>query len=135
VKHHEDWPLRRFVLCGSCGKPLTPGWVKNSKRQPYRFYFCAQKRCRAVRARKENIVRDWVNLLAMMQPTVEGVKQGAKMAAAGRQHRKGRAEQEQRQLTTRLSEQHALNKQTIEARVKGKISDEDFATMKARDSC
>jgi hypothetical protein len=31
----------------------------------------------------------------------------------------------------RLTAQHTLNKQTIEARVKGKISDEDFATMKA----
>jgi site-specific DNA recombinase len=131
VKHHEDWPLRRFVLCGSCGKPLTSGWVKNSKAQPYGFYFCAQKGCRAVSARKEDIEQDWLNLLAMMQPTMEGVNQVAEAAAASWQHRRVRAEEEQRQLNTRLIEQHALNKQTIEARVKGKISDEDFATMKA----
>ncbi len=55
VKRHEDWPLRRFVLCGSCGKPLTSGWVKNSKGQPYGFYFCVTKGCRAVSVRKE----DW----------------------------------------------------------------------------
>ena len=42
----------------------------------------------------------------------------------------GRAEEERRQLTARLAEQNALNKKSIEARVKGKISDEDFATMK-----
>ncbi len=131
VKHHEDWPLRRFVLCGSCGKPLTSGWVKNSKGQPYGFYFCAQKGCRAISARKEDIESDWLNLLGMMQPTMEGVNQVAEAAAAGWQHRKVRAEEEQRQLNTRLIEQHALNKQTIEARVKGKISDEDFSTMKA----
>jgi site-specific DNA recombinase len=131
VKHHEDWPLRRFVLCGSCGKALTSGWVKNSKGKPYGFYFCVQKGCRAVSARKEAIERDWVNLLGMMQPTIEGVNQVAEMAAAGWQHRRVRAEEEQRQLTLRLTAQHDLNKQTIEARVKGKISDEDFATMKA----
>jgi site-specific DNA recombinase len=130
-KHHEDWPLRRFVLCGSCGKPLTSGWVKNSKGQPYGFYFCAQKGCRAVSARKEDIEQDWLNLLAMMQPTMEGVNQVAEAAAASWQHRRVRSEEEQRQLSTRLIEQHTLNKQTIEARVKGKISDEDFATMKA----
>jgi hypothetical protein len=109
------------------------GLAESLQRQagPYGFYFCVQKACRAVSARKENIERDWVNLLAMMQPTVEGVNQVAEMAAASCQHRKVRAEEEQRQLTTQLSEQHALNKQTIEARVKGKISDEDFATMKA----
>ena len=131
VKHHEDWPLRRFVLCGSCGRPLTSGWVKNSKGQPYGFYFCAQKGCRAVSARKEDIESDWLNLLGMMQPTMEGVNQVAEAAAAAWQHRRVRAEEEQRQLNTHLIEQHTLNKQTIEARVKGKISDEDFATMKA----
>ncbi len=62
---------------------------------------------------------------------MEGVNQVAEAAAAAWQHRKVRAEEEQRQLNTRLIEQHALNKQTIEARVKGKISDEDFSTMKA----
>ena len=67
----------------------------------------------------------------MMQPTMEGVNHVAEAAAASWQHRRVRAEEEQRQLSTRLIEQHALNKQTIEARVKGKISDEDFATMKA----
>ena len=51
----------------------------------------------------------------MMQPTIEGVNQVAEMAAAGWQHRKVRAEEEQRQLTLRLAAQHALNKQTIEA--------------------
>jgi len=131
AKKHEDWPLRRFVLCGSCGKPLTSGWVKNSKGKPYGFYFCAQKGCRAVSARKEDIEAHWVNLLGMMQPTADGVIQVAEMAAAGWQHRRVRAEEEQRQLNARLTEQHTLNKQTIEARVKGKISDEDFTTMKA----
>jgi hypothetical protein len=65
--------------------------------------------------------QDGVNLLAMMQPTVEGVNQVEETAAARWQHHLVRAEQERRQWSTRLSEQHALNKQTIEARVKGKI--------------
>ena len=68
----------------------------------------------------------------MMQPTtMEGVNQVAEAAAARCQHHKVHAEEERRQVSTRLIEQHTLNKQTIEARVKGKISDEDFATMKA----
>src|SRR5271163_1946499 len=92
VKRHEDWPLRRFVLCGACGKPLTSGWVKNSKGQSYGFYFCFGKGCRAVSVRKEDIEQHWVALLGMMQPTVDGINQVAEMAAAGWQHRKVRAE-------------------------------------------
>jgi hypothetical protein len=48
---HQDWPLRRFVLCGMYGKPLTSGWSKNSKGKRYGYYFCEEKGCRAVKGR------------------------------------------------------------------------------------
>ena len=66
----------------------------------------------------------------MMEPKEELLRRIPEMAAAAWEHRKGRAEEEQRQLTSRLADQQALNKKTIEARVQGSISDEDFATMK-----
>src|SRR5262249_20287223 len=130
VKHHEDWPLRRFVLCAHCGKPLTAGWVKNGKGQPYGFYFCAQKGCRAISLRKEYLEVAWTTLLRMTQPTEEYLRRLPELVETAWQQRKVQAEEERRQLTTRLAEQNALNKKAIEARVKGHISDEDFATMK-----
>ena len=130
VKHHEDWPLRRFVLCAACSKPLTAGWVKNKAGKPYGFYFCAQKGCRSVSVRKEFLEHGWLTLLQMTQPKEEYLRRLPELVEAAWEHRKVRAEEEQRQLTNRLAEQVALNKRTIEARVKGLISDEDFATMK-----
>src|SRR5882724_9537747 len=130
VKHHEDWPLRRFVLCASCGKPLTAGWVKNAAGKPYGFYFCAQKGCRSVSVRKEYLEHAWLTLLLMTQPREEYLRRLPELVEAAWQQRKASAEEERRQLTSRLTEQNALNKKSIEARVKGKISDEDFATMK-----
>ena len=130
VKHHEDWPLRRFVLCASCGKSLTAGWVKNAAGKPYGFYFCAQKGCRSVSVRKEFLEHGWLTLLQMTQPKEEYLRRLPELVEAAWEQRKARAEEEQRQLTARLAAQVALNQRTIEARVKGKISDEDFATMK-----
>jgi hypothetical protein len=66
----------------------------------------------------------------MTQPTEEYLQRLPELVATAWEQRKGQTEQEQRQLTTRLNEQHALNKQAIEARVKGQISDQDFATLK-----
>jgi hypothetical protein len=120
----------RFVLCGSCGKPLTSGWVKNGKANPYGYYFCVQKGCGASNVRKELLAAQWVALLGMMEPTGKLLNCVPQMVAAAWKYRKERAEEERRQLTTRLAEQKALHKQTIEARVKAKISDEDFSTMK-----
>jgi site-specific DNA recombinase len=129
-QQHDDWPLRRFVICDACGKRMTSGWVKNRLGKRYGFYFCEQKGCRANSVRKEALEREWVILLSMLEPQEELLRRVPEMAAAAWEHRKGRSEEEQRQLTSRLSDQQALNKKAIEARVQGSISDEDFATMK-----
>lgn len=129
-RQHEDWPLRRFVLCGSCSKPMTSGWVKNRAGKPYGYFFCEQKGCRSVSVRKEVIERDWLLLLGMMEPSAELLARCPEIAKATWNHRKERAEDEQRQLKTRLIEQQGLNKQAIAALVQGKISEEDFTVMK-----
>lgn len=129
AKHHEDWPLRRFVLCGSCDKPMTSGWVKNKQGKPYGYYFCA-KGCKGYTVKKDLMEAQWIALLGMLQPKDELLNAVPKIVAAAWKHRAERAEEERRQLTLRMNEQKALNQKTIEARVKGQISDEDFATMK-----
>jgi site-specific DNA recombinase len=129
VKHHDDWPLRRFVLCGSCDKPLTAGWVKNKQGKPYGYYFCVRG-CKGYTIKKSLLEAQWIALLGTLQPKEELLNAVPKMVAAAWKHRKERAEEERRQLTTLLNEQKALNQKTIEARVKGQIADEDFAIMK-----
>ncbi len=40
----EDFPLRGFVACGCCSKPLTAGWSKG-KTKSYPYYLCQNKKC------------------------------------------------------------------------------------------
>jgi hypothetical protein len=40
----EDFPLRGFVACGSCSKPLTAAWSKG-KYKSYPYYLCQNKKC------------------------------------------------------------------------------------------
>ena len=43
-KTHLDFPLRGFVACGDCEKPMTAAWSKGkTKHHPY--YRCAQRDC------------------------------------------------------------------------------------------
>ena len=129
-QQHEDWPLRRFVLCGACGKPLTSGWSKNSKGKRYGYYFCEEKGCRAVKGRKEVIESSWIGLLGMMEPTEDLLRRAPELAAKGWELRREHHENELRQLNTRLAAQQAMNMKAIEARVQGIISDEDFSKIK-----
>ncbi len=41
---NEDFPLRGFVACAGCSKPLTAAWSKG-KRKSYPYYLCHNKPC------------------------------------------------------------------------------------------
>ncbi|HEV2845261.1 MAG TPA: zinc ribbon domain-containing protein, partial [Thermoanaerobaculia bacterium] len=40
---NPDFPLRGFVTCGHCGKPLTGSWSQGKMRQRYAYYHCPPK--------------------------------------------------------------------------------------------
>lgn len=41
---HEDFPLRSFVLCATCRKPMTASWSSGSKSK-FAYYRCKTKEC------------------------------------------------------------------------------------------
>jgi len=74
LRSHPDFPLRHFVKCGCCGKPLTASWSKGRSKR-YGFYRCQNSKCDGgVRARKETLERDFVMFLETMQPKLEYIK-------------------------------------------------------------
>lgn len=50
----EDFPLRGFITCACCGKPLTACWSKG-RTQKYPYYLCKTKGCAEYR---KSIKRD-----------------------------------------------------------------------------
>ena len=49
ARNHADVPLRRFVTCSECGKPLTGAWSRGRAAR-YAYYECPG--CRQVRVSK-----------------------------------------------------------------------------------
>lgn len=43
-KQHPDFPLRHFVRCDRCHKPLTASWSKGRSKK-YAYYRCARAEC------------------------------------------------------------------------------------------
>src|SRR5215469_15907372 len=58
----EDFPLRGFVMCASCKKPLTAGWSKG-RSERYPRYWCWTKDCRAVGVSRDDLDRRFMGLL------------------------------------------------------------------------
>ncbi|HEV8574162.1 MAG TPA: zinc ribbon domain-containing protein, partial [Dehalococcoidia bacterium] len=66
-RNHPDFPLRGFVRCDVCGRPLTGSWSKG-RNGHYAYYHC-QRQCRAVNVSKVKLEGAFVDELALLQPT------------------------------------------------------------------
>jgi hypothetical protein len=53
-RFHPDFPLRHFVRCGACDRPLTASWSRG-RNAKYPYYFCQAADCKAVSERKEKL--------------------------------------------------------------------------------
>jgi len=67
---NEDFPLRGFVECGDCGKPLTACWSKG-KYKKYPYYLCGTKGCKSERKSipRAKIEEPFDKIMQSLQPT------------------------------------------------------------------
>jgi site-specific DNA recombinase len=70
-RYNPDFPLRHFVRCGSCDKPLTGSWSKGRKSK-YPYYHCQNKECQhKVNVRGEKMEQQFVEFLNHLRPRKE----------------------------------------------------------------
>jgi DNA invertase Pin-like site-specific DNA recombinase len=126
---NEDFPLRGFIRCAACRRPLTAGWAKG-RTEVYPRYWCWTKGCRKVARSKEVLENHFFILLGMLEPTAELLAKIPELAARSWESRKSRMAADAKVLSTRLAEQNTLNQQAIVAKLKGTLEDVDFQVMK-----
>ncbi len=68
---NEDFPLRGFVVCSSCGQPMTASWStgRNKKKHPY--YSCKNKECRMYgkSLKRDRVQNQFLDILKSMTPS------------------------------------------------------------------
>jgi site-specific DNA recombinase len=126
----EDFPLRGFARCAKCERPLTAAWAQGRGKKRYARYWCYNKTCKRVGISRDALESHFVQLLSMMQPTVELIAKLPDIAKSNWQQRSKRIEDEQRTLQNRLNENKSLNLRAIEARIKGELSADDLEKFK-----
>jgi site-specific DNA recombinase len=69
-RNSPGFPLRHFVHCGKCRRPLT-GSLSQGRTQKYAYYRCQNPRCRAVNVRREELERLFGKFLEELRPRSE----------------------------------------------------------------
>ena len=67
----EDFPLRGFVLCDDCNKPLTACWSTSKTKKKHPYYLCPTKGCDSYRKsiRRDELESAFDDLVRTLQPT------------------------------------------------------------------
>lgn len=68
---NTDFPLRGFVVCGDCGKPLTACWSKSKTGKKHPYYLCFNKTCDSHRKSipRDRLEADFETLLKHLTPS------------------------------------------------------------------
>ena len=67
---HPDFPLRHFVSCGACNRPLTASWSKG-RSKAYAYYHCANGSCKSRNIPKQLLESEFLKLIEQLQPKPE----------------------------------------------------------------
>lgn len=69
-KINMDFPLRGFILCDDCNKPLTACWSQG-KNQKYPYYLCPTKGCESYRKsiKREELEGEFEDVLKRLEPS------------------------------------------------------------------
>jgi len=126
LRNNPDFPLRNFVICGNCNRPMTGSWTKGrSKRYPY--YHCA--RCKSPFSRstpKEQLEQEFISLLESIAPKKEVLRLFQEIVKATWKERYKMSSQAQKTLQRALDELETKREALIEKNLKGVYPDELF---------
>src|SRR5262249_4732092 len=70
---HPDFPLRHFVKCGECQRPLTASY-STGRSDKYGYYHCANGSCRTPNIPKQKLESEFLTLIERLQPKAEYLK-------------------------------------------------------------
>lgn len=127
---NEDFPLRKFVKCSKCHKPLTAGWA-GGRSKKYATYWCWTPRCRGVCVRKEVLEDLFYKLLQSMQPSVELLAALPDILRSYHEAELERIADDRKRLNARKLEADTLNRRALRMRVSGELTAEQFAMLEA----
>lgn len=125
-KQNPAFPLKHFVKCGVCRTPLTGGMNKG-KLKHYPNYWCRNSACRAVRVSRPVLESEFVEYLGTLRPDAATVAQFPAIAAEVWARRQSDSSMTTKELAARLEEQKKMKSELLRARLRGEVSQADYA--------
>lgn len=128
---NPDFPLRVFVRCAACGKPITGSWTRKHNRargtkKGYAYYRCRNSHCKAFNVPEEQLHREFVALLERLQPNPEWLKLFRAVVVDVWKQKQGDAAATTSALEQKLASLKEKKKRLLDAMLEGRLKQADF---------
>ncbi|HEX2223282.1 MAG TPA: recombinase family protein [Thermoanaerobaculia bacterium] len=147
-KEHPDFPLRGFVRCATCGRPLTASLSRGKMGRRYGYYRCWEKDCGAIQIRAERLKEIFGTLLRQVQlaPGMarlveaalldlwEELRKDAVQSAAAVKRRITELEQHKKRLVRAYIYDQAIDRATYDEELAGLEEAMTFTHLELRDA-
>jgi site-specific DNA recombinase len=124
-KFNPELPLKHFVKCDHCGKPITGGFPRGRSKR-YGHYWCYQQDCKAIKVRKEQLETEFVAKLKTLRPKNDTLADFPKVAATVWNSKQGDMEKKRTKLLAQLEDHRALKSELLKAKLRGEVSQKDY---------
>lgn len=122
---HPDFPLRGFVRCEACGKPLTASYSRGKSGRRYGWYRCWWGECGKARVRASDLEAAFVDRLDRMRvPPATAARVERVLAELWRREQTGAADV-RAQLERQLAEARRRRERLVEAFVYDRAIDRE----------
>lgn len=124
---NETFPLRHFILCPNCSRPLTACMSKSKNGKLYPFYKCYNKNCRGYKSiSKDKLEGEFSSLLRKITPTKEYLATFRKVLLDVGREKINKQKANLKNSENRLVNLQAEKTKLIEMKKKDLLDDEDF---------
>ena len=128
VRDRDDFPLRGWLLCPECGKPVTASISTGNLRNKYGFYRC-HRAARHMNVRSQVVEDAFVDLLEHLTPKPERMELIERVFRDSWSARIQTAAVESTALRAQLAKAEARKRRVLEQMADGNLSPDDFATL------
>ncbi|NCD00525.1 hypothetical protein EOL94_00275 [bacterium] len=124
---NETFPLRHFILCPHCERPLTACMSKSKSGKKYPFYKCYNKNCSGLKSiSKDKLEGEFIDYLKKITPSREYLDSFRKVMLDVFKEKQGSREKDFKTAQIELARLQQEKAKLIEMKKKDLLDDDDF---------
>ena len=132
VRDNEKFPLRNWVKCGACGRPLTASECVGRGGRRYSYYSCFNPGCRKVRVRLDRFDQEFMEFLsgfcAMTTPLMSIMRESLMLSW---NRRRSENSSTRSRIAERIKQLESKKGRLLDAYLDGKLDQASFQDKKA----